>query len=112
MPILAILRSLRETRKSIPIERFSGTCQRPCFEVTRVKLYCPSFRWLFVLSLTNVISSSGQSDFLENSMNALFTGWSKLSSGVEKLAQTAKQKVHELQIDDKFEVCSVNICLL
>eukprot|EP00029_Vermamoeba_vermiformis_P004909 TRINITY_DN1564_c0_g1_i1.p1 TRINITY_DN1564_c0_g1~~TRINITY_DN1564_c0_g1_i1.p1 ORF type:complete len:572 (-),score=139.63 TRINITY_DN1564_c0_g1_i1:16-1710(-) len=46
--------------------------------------------------------NSGQSDFLENSMNALFTGWSKLSSGVEKLAQTAKEKMHELQIDDKF----------
>jgi hypothetical protein len=48
-------------------------------------------------------NTGGQSDFLENSMNALFTGWNKLSSGVEKLAQTAKQKVHELQIDDKFE---------
>lgn len=53
-----------------------------------------------------MVIRNGQSDFLENSMNALFTGWSKLSSGVEKLAQTAKQKVHEYQIDDKFEVCN------
>jgi hypothetical protein len=45
-------------------------------------------------------------------MNALFTGWNKLSSGVEKLAQTAKQKVHELQIDDKFEVCVSHMTII
>lgn len=45
-------------------------------------------------------------------MNALFTGWNKLSSGVEKLAQTAKQKVHELQIDDKFEVGASHMAIV